>query len=93
MCLVYARRLSILNAALDSTDGSTQNHRNMAGTTNLQKERKFSQKKYMFSILKLKKAKNLYGGYPTDFFSRERQKFLAATQLLKNLSEYTKKQN
>jgi hypothetical protein len=22
----------------------------------------------MFSILKLKKAKNSYGGYPTDFF-------------------------
>jgi hypothetical protein len=37
----------------------------------------------MFSILKLKRAKNSYGGYPTDFFSRDRQKFQ------ENIPEYT----
>jgi hypothetical protein len=31
----------------------------------------------MFSILKLKRAKN----YPTDFFSRDRQKFQASQKL------------
>jgi hypothetical protein len=44
----------------------------------------------MFSILKLKKAKYSYEGYPTDFFSRDRQKFRAAPQLLENIPEYTK---
>jgi hypothetical protein len=47
----------------------------MAETTNLQKNDNFPKKKYMFSILKLKKAKNSYEGYPTDFFSQNRQKF------------------
>jgi hypothetical protein len=32
------------------------------------KNENFTKKKYMFSILKLKRAKNLYGVYPTDFF-------------------------
>jgi hypothetical protein len=44
----------------------------------------------MFSILKLKRAKNSYVGYPTDFFSWDRQKFQAAPQLLENIPEYTK---
>jgi hypothetical protein len=30
-------------------------------------------------------------GYPTDFFSQDRQKFQAAPQLLENIPEYTKK--
>jgi hypothetical protein len=47
-------------------------------------------KKYMFSILKLKKAKNSYGGNPTDFFSRYRQKLQPAPQLLENIQEFTK---
>jgi hypothetical protein len=57
----------------------------MAGTTNLQKKNEnFPKKKYMFSISKLKRAKNLYGGYPIVFFSKDRQKFQAAPQLLEN---------
>jgi hypothetical protein len=43
----------------------------------------------MFSIFKLKRAKDLYGGYPTDF-SRDRQKFQVAPQLLENIPQYTK---
>jgi hypothetical protein len=43
----------------------------------------------MFS-LKLKRAKNSYGGYLTDLFSRDRQKFQAGPQLLENIPEYTK---
>jgi hypothetical protein len=47
-------------------------------------------KKYMFRILKLQRAKNSYGGYPTDFFSRDRQKLQAGPELIKNIPEYTK---
>jgi hypothetical protein len=66
-------------------------YRNMAGTTNLQKKNaNFPKKKYMFGILKLKRANNSYGGYPTDFFPRDRQKFQAASQLLENIPDYTK---
>jgi hypothetical protein len=54
------------------------------------KNKNFAKKKYMFSILKLKRTKHSYGGYPTDFFSRDRQKFQAAPQLLKNIPDYTK---
>jgi hypothetical protein len=81
MCLVYARL----------SDATAQIHRNMARTTNLQKNKKFPKKKFMFSILKLKRAKN------SDFFSRDRPKFQVAPQLLENTTEYTriykKKQN
>jgi hypothetical protein len=66
------------------SDISPQNHRNMAGTTNLQKKIKFSRKKYMFSILKLK---NSYTHW--IFFFRDRQKFQAALKLLENIPEYT----
>jgi hypothetical protein len=44
----------------------------------------------MFSILKLKRAKNSYEGYPTDFFSRDRQKFQATPQILEKITEFTK---
>jgi hypothetical protein len=44
----------------------------------------------MFSILKLKRAKNLCEDYSTAFFSRDRQKFQAAPQLVENIPEYTK---
>jgi hypothetical protein len=52
--------------------------------------RVFLLKVNMFRILKLKRAKNSYGGYPTDFFSRARQKFQAAPKLLENIPKYTK---
>jgi hypothetical protein len=50
----------------------------------------FPKKKYMFSILKLKNAKNSYGGYPIDNFLPDWQKFQAAPQLLENILEYNK---
>jgi hypothetical protein len=60
----------------------------MAGTTNLQKNKmKIFPKKLYVNILKLKRAKNSYGGYPTDFFSWDRQKIQAAPE---KIPEYTK---
>jgi hypothetical protein len=44
----------------------------------------------MFSILKLKRAKSSYVGYPTDFFSRDRQIFPDVPRLLENIPKYTK---
>jgi hypothetical protein len=42
----------------------------------------------MFSILKLKNAKNSNGGYPTDFFYPGPTK-ISTPQLLENIPEYT----
>jgi hypothetical protein len=63
----------------------------MTGTTNIiQRKIKFSPKKYMFSILKLKGPKIRMGATHTDFFSRDRQNFQAALKLLENIPEHTK---
>jgi hypothetical protein len=89
MCLGYARRLSIHNIAY--SDGSTQNHRYMAETTNLKKKNlNFPKNKYMLSILILTRTKNSYGGYPTDFFPGP-TKTSSCPQLLENIPKYTKK--
>jgi hypothetical protein len=45
----------------------------------------------MFSILKLKRAKKSYGGYPTDYFPGTDKNFKLPPQLLENIPEYTKK--
>jgi hypothetical protein len=71
------------------SDDSTQNHRNMVGTTNLQKKMKIGPKKaYMFSILKLKRPKNSHGGY--RIFSPGTTKISSFPNLLENIPEYTK---
>jgi hypothetical protein len=44
----------------------------------------------MFSILKLKRAKNSYGGYPTDFFNEIDKNFKLPSKIFENIPEYTK---
>jgi hypothetical protein len=45
-----------------------QNHKNIAGTTNLQKKKKKIQKKVCLKFFKTEKNKKIYGSYTTDFF-------------------------
>jgi hypothetical protein len=44
----------------------------------------------MFSILKLKRAKNSYGGYKTDFFHGIDKNFKLPSKIFENIPEYTK---
>jgi hypothetical protein len=44
----------------------------------------------MFSILKLKRAKNSYGGYLTDFFPVTDKNFKLPPKTLENIPEYFK---
>jgi hypothetical protein len=71
------------------SDGSTQNHRNMAGKTNLQKKLKFPQKKYNIYYFKTEKGQKFVWGQRI-IFSRDRQKFQAAPQLLENIPKKIK---
>jgi hypothetical protein len=68
LCRVYAKRFSI------------QNHKYGRDIKSTKKDEKFPKKNVYVCILKLKRAKNSYGGYVEDFFSRDQQKFQAAPQ-------------